>query len=59
MNGKKKKWVALKEPMGACSCCIHEAECEPIRKHTEGEYLNGRYKFRCPILIEIDEEVME
>lgn len=50
------KWVALKELMGDCSCCIYEAECAPIRRSTEEKFLNGEYQFRCPILINLSEE---
>ena len=55
MNGKK--WVGLDEPIGDCECCIHQNECAPLKQHVLDKHLNGEYQFRCPILIEVDENV--
>ena len=55
MTGKK--WVELNEPMGDCRCCVHQDECAPLKK-TAQKQLNGKYRFRCPILIEVDEDIV-
>jgi len=52
MNGRK--WIGLDEPIGDCQYCIHQDECAPLKQHV---HLNGNYRFRCPILIEIDENI--
>ena len=55
MSGEK--WVGLDEPMGDCQCCIHQDECAPLKQHIQKKGLNGHYRFRCPILIEVDENI--
>ncbi|MGB7532979.1 MAG: hypothetical protein WA977_08425 [Halobacteriota archaeon] len=54
MNGRK--WVGLDEPMSDCRFCIHQDECAPLKRHVQ-EHLNGNYRFQCPILIEVDENI--
>ena len=55
MNGRK--WIGLDEVMGDCRHCIHQDECAPLKQHVSQEHLNGHYRFRCPILIEVDENI--
>lgn len=51
------KWVGLDEPIDDCRCCIHQDECAPLKQHVSQKHLNGNYRFRCPILIEVDENI--
>ena len=53
----RKKWVGLDKPMGDCQCCIHQDECAPLKQHVQEKGFNGHYRFRCPILIEVDENI--
>ena len=53
MNGQKR--IGLDEPMGDCRCCIHQDECAPLKQHIQKMGRNAHYRFRCPILIEVDE----
>ena len=55
MNGTK--WVGLDELMGDCRYCTHQDECAPLKHHVSQKHLNGNYQFRCPILIEVDENI--
>lgn len=55
MNGRK--WIGLDEVMDDCRHCIHQDECAPLKQHVQQEYHNGHYRFRCPILIEVDENI--
>jgi len=57
MNMTGRKWVGLDEPMGNCQCCIHKEECAPLKERVQEEHLNGNYRFRCPILIKVDENI--
>ena len=49
--------VPLIEPMGSCHCCKHQDECDSIRKHIQSCF-NMKYRFRCPIIIEVDENIV-
>lgn len=52
-----KKWIELKKPLGSCSHCVHNLECEPLQNHVLDSTLNGKYRFQCPILVEVDEDI--
>ena len=51
-------WIGLDQVMGDCQHCIHQDECAPLKQHISQEYLNGNYRFRCPILIKVDENTV-
>jgi len=57
MTGRK--WVGLDEPMGDCKNCIHQDECAPLKRHVQQKHLNGNYRFRCPVLIEVGKSKKE
>ena len=48
------KTIPLSEPMGGdSSCCIHSELCEAIVKSIDNEHI----KFRCPLVVEVDDDV--
>ena len=45
------RWASLIEPMGSCSCCVHQNQCEELKRCSD-----GRIRFRCPLQIEVNVE---
>ena len=47
------KTIPLSEPMGGdCSCCVHDDQCKAIV-----ESINDDIQFRCPLTIEVDDDI--
>lgn len=50
-----KKWTPLNEPMGNESeCCRNAHHCKPFQ---DIALKNKFIKFRCPLVVEVDEDV--
>ena len=48
------KTIPLSEPMGGCdSCCVHNNQCKEIINSME----NSNIQFRCPLLVEVDDDI--
>ena len=53
-SGDKIKNIPLSEAMGGDnSCCVHNAQCIELVKNIK----NKNIKFRCPLMVEVDDDV--
>ncbi len=48
------KTIPLSEPMGGdCSCCVHGEQCKDLIESID----NVKISFRCPLTVEVDDDV--